>query len=136
MSFQEFKINNLETFPQELEALLSTQLKYIDELTQNDDFSYEGVAKPLQDLDEELDNFFTPLAHLNSVNNSEATQKAYEASLPQLSKFSSTIAQNVALFEKLKKIQSNDAESKKVIENDIKGFVLAGANLQKKRKKS
>ncbi len=44
--------------------------------------SYEKVLKPLQDLDEELGLFFTPLSHLNSVMNSEETQKAYEAVYP------------------------------------------------------
>lgn len=135
MQFQEFKIDNLENFPKELEHLLDTQLEEIDQLTKSADESYEGVLKPLQDLDEILGNFFTPLSHLNSVENSEATQKAYESSLPLLSKFSSTVAQNEALFEKIKKITSTNLEAKKVIENDIRGFVLAGAELSLEQKK-
>ena len=135
MSFQEFKIKDLEQFPKALERLLSNQLSTIESITQSQDESYEGVLKPLQDLDEELGNFFTPLSHLNSVENSEATQKAYEESLPQLSKFQSQIAQNEALFQKIKTITSNDNEAKKVIENEIKGFVLSGANLPLEQKK-
>ncbi len=135
MQFQEFKIDNLEEFPKDLEQLLANQLETIDKITKSDDTSYEGVLKPLQDLDEELGNFFTPLSHLNSVENSEATQKAYEASLPQLSKFSSTVAQNEALFEKIKKITSSNAQAQKVIENDIRGFVLSGAELPLEQKK-
>ena len=135
MKFQEFKIENLEQFPKDLERMLAKQLERIDEISKNDDFSYAGVLKPLQDLDEELENFFTPLSHLNSVENSEATQKAYEASLPQLSKFSSKIAQNEALFEKIKKISSDEPEPKKVIENNIRGFVLSGAELPMEQKK-
>ena len=135
MQFQEFKIDNLEGFPKELERLLAKQLDSIDKITKSDDISYAGVLKPLQDLDEELENFFTPLSHLNSVENSEETQKAYELSLPQLSKFSSTIAQNEELFHKIKKITSTDLEAKKVIENDIRGFVLAGAELPLEHKK-
>lgn len=135
MQFQEFKIDNLEEFPKELERLLAKQLESIDKITKSDDISYSGVLKPLQDLDEELDNFFTPLSHLNSVENSEATQKAYELSIPQLSKFSSTIAQNEELFYKIKNITSDDLEAKKVIENDIRGFVLAGIELPLEQKK-
>jgi len=135
MQFQEFKIENLEQFPKDLEKMLAEQLATIESITQNDDFTYAGVLKPLQDLDEELENFFTPLSHLNSVENSEATQKAYEESLPQLSKFSSQIAQNEALFEKIKKISSDELEPKKVIEENIKGFVLAGAELPIEQKK-
>jgi oligopeptidase A len=135
MQFQEFKIDNLEQFPQDLEALLASQLETIDTITKSSDSSYELVLKPLQDLDEELGNFFTPLSHLNSVENSEATQKAYEASLPKLSKFSSTFAQNEALFEKIKTITSSNFQAQKVIDNDIKGFVLAGAELSFEQKK-
>ncbi|SFV59597.1 Oligopeptidase A [hydrothermal vent metagenome] len=135
MQFQEFKIDNLEEFPKQLEQLLANQLETIDNLTKSSDTCYESILKPFQDLDEELGNFFTPLSHLNSVENSESTQKAYEESLPQLSKFSSTIAQNEALFEKIKKITSSNIEAKKVIENDIRGFVLAGAELSLEDKK-
>ncbi len=92
--FQEFKIDNLEQFPQELDKLLNQQRTTIQSITQSSDASYEKVLKPLQDLDEELGLFFTPLSHLNSVMNSDETQKAYEESLPLLSKFSSEIAQN------------------------------------------
>jgi len=124
MQFQEFKIDNLETFPKELESLLATQLETIESLSKNDDFSYAGVIKPMQDLDEELGNFFTPLSHLNSVENSEATQKAYEACLPQLSAFSSAVSQNEALYEKLKKIESTDAEEKRVAQTPFKKSIL------------
>ncbi len=135
MQFQEFKIENLEQFPKDLGKMLEEQLTTIDSITKNDDFTYEGVLKPLQDLDEELENFFTPLSHLNSVENSEATQKAYEASLPQLSTFSSQIAQNEALFEKIKKISSDELEAKKVIDDNVKDFVLSGAELPLEQKK-
>ena len=135
MQFQEFKIENLEQFPKDLGKMLEEQLTTIENITQSDDFTYAGVLKPMQDLDEELENFFTPLAHLNSVENSEATQKAYESSLPLLSKFSSQIAQNEALFEKIKKISSDELEPKKVIEDNIKSFVLSGAELPLEQKK-
>ncbi len=135
MSFQEFKIENIETFSQTLEQLLSKQLATIDTITKSEALSYETVLKPLQDLDETLNAFFTPLSHLNSVENSEATQKAYEASLPQLSMFYSKIAQNEALFEKIKQLHSQNAEAQKVIDNEIRGFVLSGANLPLEQKK-
>ena len=73
MPFQEFKIDNLEEFPKALEVMLASQLERIDSIVKSDDENYEQVMNPLQDLDEELGAFFTPLSHLNSVENSEAT---------------------------------------------------------------
>jgi oligopeptidase A len=135
VQFQEFKIESLEQFPQDLEKLLAAQLECINQITKSDHKSYEAILKPLQDLDEELGGFFTPLSHLNSVSNSSETQKAYEASLPQLSKFQSQIAQNEALFQKIKKITSTDKEAQKVIEHNIRDFVLSGAELPMEQKK-
>jgi len=133
--FQEFKIDNLEQFPQDLDMLLNRQREIISDITANDDISYEKVLKPLQDLDEELGLFFTPLAHLNSVMNSEETQKAYEESIPLLSKFSSEMAQNEDLFKKIEAIKSDSKEAKKVLEHEIRGFVLSGVNLPDEKKK-
>ncbi len=133
--FQEFKINNLEQFPQDLDALLNQQRNIINTITGNDEISYEKVLKPLQDLDEELGLFFTPLSHLNAVMNSEATKKAYEESIPLLSKFSSEIAQNEALFKKISHIKTSNAEAQKVVEHEIRDFVLSGVNLPEDKKK-
>jgi len=133
--FQEFKIDNLKMFPEELNTLLNRQRTIIDNITKSEATSYEKVLKPLQDLDEELGLFFTPLSHLNSVMNSEETQKAYEESLPLFSKFSSEMAQNEALFKKIEQIKAETSEAKTVVEHDIRDFVLSGVNLPQKEKK-
>ena len=135
MQLEDFKIDNIKEFPQKLKELLDRQLKDIKSITDSDKNSYKEVLKPMQDLDNELELFFTPLSHLNSVKNSKETQKAYEESLPQLSKFDSQITQNEKLFEKIKNITSNELEEKKVIENNIKEFILSGAELPTKEKK-
>ncbi|MCB4762282.1 MAG: M3 family metallopeptidase, partial [Sulfurovum sp.] len=133
--FQTFQIENLNYFPKSLEVLLQQQRKKIEAITQDSDIDYEKVLKPLQDLDEELNLFFSPLAHLNTVMNSKETQKAYEASLPILSKFDSEMAQNVPLFKKIEKLNSSNSEQQKVIENNIRDFRLSGVNLPEAEKK-
>jgi len=135
MQFTEFKLENLEEFPKKLENILEEQLKTIEEISSSSKNSYIDVLKPLQDLDNELEIFFTPLSHLNSVNNSDDTKKAYEESLPKLSKFHSKIAQNEKLFEKIQAITSDDLEQKKVISNNIRDFILSGAKLPMEQKK-
>jgi oligopeptidase A len=133
--FQEFKINNLEQFPKKLDALLNQQREVINDITANAESSYEKVLKPLQDLDEELGLFFTPLSHLNAVMNSEETQKAYEESIPLLSKFHSEMAQNTALFKKIEQIKVSDDEAKTVVSHEVRDFVLSGVNLPEDKKK-
>ena len=133
--FQEFKIDQLETFPKTLETLLNQQREVIDNITKSTETDYSKVLKPLQDLDEELGLFFTPLSHLNSVMNSDETQKAYEESLPLLSKFSSEIAQNEALFKKIEHIKAEGEEAKTVVAHEVRDFVLSGAKLSQEKKK-
>jgi len=132
--FQEFKIDDLEHFPQELEKLLNQQRTIINDVTHSDDTTYGKVLKPLQDLDEELGLFFTPLSHLNAVMNSDDTQKAYEESIPLLSKFSSEMAQNEALFKKIEQISTTDAEAKTVVAHEVRDFILSGVKLPQKEK--
>ena len=132
--FQEFKIDDLEHFPQELEKLLNQQRTIINDVTHSDDTTYGKVLKPLQDLDEELGLFFTPLSHLNAVMNSDDTQKAYEESIPLLSKFSSEMAQNEALFKKIEQIRTTDAEAKTVVAHEVRDFILSGVKLPQKEK--
>jgi oligopeptidase A len=132
--FQTFKVDNLSEFPNILNSVLKAQREEIDKITQSEDLSYHKILKPLEDLDDELSILFTPLSHINSVTNSKDTQKAYEESIPLLSKFSSEMAQNEKLFKKIEQIKTNDAEEKRVLENSIKDFILSGINLPKEKK--
>ena len=133
--FKALTIDNLDKFPDLLEILLNSQREKINEISVSNYVTYDEILKPLQDLDEELSIFFTPLSHLNSVMNSNNTQKAYEKSLPLLSKFSSEIAQNEKLFKKIENIEAETDEKKKVVIDEVKGFILSGINLAQDDKK-
>ncbi len=133
--FAKFHIENIENFPKELEKLLKEQKATIETLLENKSKEYEDIFKPLEDLDEERSLFFTPLSHLNSVLNSQETQKAYEASLPLLSRFYSELAQNERLYNTLKSIKAKTPQQAKVLENELRDFRLGGAELSDKEKK-
>lgn len=130
-----FDITPIATFSNRLATLLDTQREAIDTITKSQKDDYATILKPMQDLEEALELFFTPLSHLNSVMNSEETQIAYEACLPLLSKFSSELAQNETLFYKIKQIQSDDPQEKRVIEHTVRDFILSGITLPNKEKK-
>ena len=71
--FLPFQIN-LETFNDELLSHLKTNRETLIQLLDIKQKSYENFVKPFEIMDERLDQFFTPLSHLNSINNSEASQ--------------------------------------------------------------
>jgi len=131
--FIEFKVDNLENFPKELNNLLQNHKTIIDNLAKNGK-TYQDTIKELDDLSEELDRFFTPLSHLNSVNNSKETQKAYEESLPLLSKHYSYIAQHQELYNKIKSLKASNNLEQRVLDLEIRDFKLSGAELEKEQK--
>jgi len=133
--FIDFNIDNLENFPKELQKILETQEETINDLAKNGK-DYTQTIKVLEDLSEELERFFTPLSHLNSVLNSKETQKAYEESLPLISKFYSFVSQHKELYEKIKSLSPNNPLQKRVLDLEIRDFKLSGAELNEKDKKA
>ena len=54
-------------------------------LDEHESYSWENLLAPIEQLDDELSQAFSPISHLNSVCNSEAMREAYNACLPKLS---------------------------------------------------
>jgi len=125
---------NLETFNRDLTAKLDNDRKTLIQLLDIKEKTYQNFVKPFEMMDERLDQFFTPLSHLNSVNNSESTQKVYADALPPLTEYSTEIGQNLAIYEAFKIIKEREyatlnQEQKRVVELNIQGFELSGAHL-------
>jgi len=133
--FQPFPATLSPTFPEELTTLLDTQRHIIENLAQHAPTTYEALLKPLQDLDEELNVFFTPLSHCNSVSNTPETQAAYEQAIPLLSAFHSEMTQNEILYRKIQHLSPDDPEARAVTEHTLRDFHLAGASLPNDDKK-
>ena len=131
--FLEFTID-LESFIQELQQKTEANKKKIQELLSLEKKTYQNFVKPLAMLDEYLEQFFTPLSHLNSVNNSDATQKVYTESLPIITEYSTQLSQNIEIYKAYKTIfeeekESLNQEQKRVLELNILHFELNGAHL-------
>ena len=136
--FLEFKCN-LNTFIDDLNTLLDANNKQIDKLLKQDNKTYASFVKPLQMIDEKLEQFFTPLSHLNSVNNSDETQSVYTQSLPIITEYSTKISQNIDMYNAYKDIFKNEKDSLnyeqiRVLELNIQSFELSGAHLDDKTK--
>ena len=96
-TFAEFTID-LETFIVELTQILDDNEKKVEELLAKENKSYANFVKPLQMMDEALEIFFTPLSHLNSVSNTDTTQKVYSDSLPIITEYSTKLSQNLEIY--------------------------------------
>jgi len=131
---------NLERFLEDLKNIIAKNEQRVEELLALEHKSYANFAKPLQMQEERLGHLFTPLSHLNSVNNSEQTQEVYAQSLPLLTEYSTKISQNLEIYKSYKAIAINEAQSlseeqKRVVELSILNFELSGAHLDEVTKK-
>ena len=137
-NFLEFKCD-LENFIKELNIRVETNNEEVTKLLKQDSKTYISFVKPIQMMEEHLEHFFTPLSHLNSVNNSDKTQKIYTQSLPIITEYSTKLSQNIDIYNAYKEIQKNEKESlnieqKRVLELNIQHFELSGAHLDSSTK--
>ena len=135
--FLKFNVD-LDSFIDELNKRVEENNKKIDELLKIKEKTYSNFVKPLGMMDEYLEQFFTPLSHINSVNNTEKTQEIYADSLPIITEYSTKLSQNLNIYKAYKEIYSNEKnlnqEQKKVLELNIQNFELSGAHLDEKTK--
>ena len=130
---------DLENFINKLNTILDNNNKEIDALLKQENKTYASFVKKLQMIDDKLELFFTPLSHINSVNNSDETQKVYTESLPIITEYSTKLSQNIDMYNAYKEILTKEADSLnyeqlRVLELNIQGFELSGAHLDDKTK--
>ncbi len=136
--FLDFDVN-LDTAIDELTKLLDKSKQEIDALLLIEHKSYENFVKPFEMIDERLEWFFTPISHLNSVNNSEQTQEVYANALPILTEYGTEISQNEEIYKAFKSIKqtqgaSLNQEQNQVLDHNIRDFELSGAHLEQSKK--
>ena len=138
--FKEFDLSNLENSKDLLEKFLDENRKKVDELLKIENKTYKNFVLPFQEIGESINDFLTPIFHIDSVKNSEITTKVYEECIPVISKYETEISQNEKFYHIFKTIQDNEKSTlndiqNKVLENEIRDFKLSGCHLEDEKKK-
>ncbi len=138
--FKEFNLENLENSKELLENILDENRKKIADLLKIENKTYKNFVLPFQEIGESINDFLTPIFHIDSVKNSEITTKVYEECIPVISKYETEISQNDNIYLALKDIQSKEKSTlnniqNKVLENEIRDFKLSGCHLETDKKK-
>ncbi|MDX9901746.1 MAG: M3 family metallopeptidase [Aliarcobacter sp.] len=138
--FKEFDLSNLENSKESLEKLLDENRKKIGDLLEIENKTYKNFVLPFQEIGESINDFLTPIFHIDSVKNSEITTKVYEECIPVISKYETEISQNESIYISLKDIQFKEQSTlnniqNKVLENEIRDFKLSGCHLENNKKK-
>ena len=109
-------------------------------LANNSGFSWDNLMQPLEDMNNELHNTWSPISHLHSVMESAPLRDAYNKTIQHLTTYHTEISQNEPLFRAITAIAESPAfnsftpEQKKIIENDLRDFKLAGIHLPADKK--
>jgi oligopeptidase A len=138
--FKEFDLGDFENSAKELENIINLNKEKLESLLEIEDKDYNNFCVPYQQMAEDLEQFCTPIFHIDSVKNSETTQKVYEECLPLISIYSSQLSSNENVYRAFLDIQdkynsSLNIEQQKVIENEIRDFKLGGCGLSDEQKK-
>ncbi|MFI9654166.1 oligopeptidase A [Guyparkeria sp. GHLCS8-2] len=120
-----------------IDRILSENRAAIAErLDQGAPFTWENFVAPMEALEDRVDRAWSPVSHFNAVVNTPELRSAYEACLPKLSDYSTDLGQNETLFSAYREVSERaDFETlsvaqRRVVENAIRDFRLAGVDLQ------
>ncbi len=134
MILPSFSQLNIITFADALTTQLQTNLEQIDHLLcQPAPWTWDSLMRPLDDMDDQLERFWSPLAHLHAVVNSPALRICYEACLPKLAAYESAIGHNHALYHALLSIDKSALAptQEKILKDTLRDFELSGVALPK-----
>lgn len=126
---------DLENYNQQLNKMLDEYRKHIAELSKQPEPSWQSLMQPLEEIDDELNQFWSPVSHLHSVVNSEQLRKVYQDAIMALSKYSTELGQNEELYKAIKSVEPQNEVQKKILEDELLGFKLSGVALATEKKK-
>ena len=118
-----------------IDALLAAAEAAVAHAEQVAPVSWDSFVAPLDDATERLWRAWGQVNHLQGVVNTPALREAYNANLPKVTRFSSALGQNLALFAQYRALAATpeaagyDAARRKVLDNALRDFRLGGAEL-------
>ncbi|MDX1268164.1 MAG: oligopeptidase A, partial [Oceanisphaera sp.] len=102
----------------------------------DEDFTWDNLVAPLEEVNDHLGRIWSPVSHLNSVLNSDELRQAYESCLPLLSEYHTWMGQHEGLFEAYQSLAERDSFKKlslaqqKEVDNTLRDFRLSGIALE------
>jgi len=124
-----------------IRALIDENRTTVDRLTRPETpATWDAFVQPLTDAGERLGRAWGIVGHLHSVLDVPDWREAYNALLPEVTRFYAELGQNLALYEKFKALAAGpeyatlNATRKRIIDNELRDFRLAGAELPAEQK--
>ncbi|MFT3734838.1 MAG: M3 family metallopeptidase [Rhodocyclaceae bacterium] len=101
---------------------------------------WDGFVAPLVDAGERFSRAWGVVGHLHSVMDTPEWREAYNAQLPEVSRYYAELGQNLKLFSRYKALRDSAAYAslspvrRRIIDNEVRDFRLSGAELADEQK--
>jgi oligopeptidase A len=117
-----------------LALVLAENRSRLSELTAQAQPTFASLVIPVEELSYRLSRVWSPIGHLNAVANSTEMREAYNECVPLLTAYSSELGQNAELQAAYAYVLQHegaalDPPQRKVVENALRDFRLAGVDL-------
>ena len=135
--FNEIEIDEIVPAIQEIIRQSSAKLEHIES---NLVPSWDGLIKPLEDLERPFEYSWQPVNHLLNVKNSDDLRKAHETILPHIINLGLRINQSTTVYKALQDLKSGDEwtrldkSQQRAIDLKIRAAKHAGVALEGKAK--
>ncbi|MEM8561361.1 MAG: oligopeptidase A [Pseudomonadota bacterium] len=109
-------------------------------LVDHSQYSWQSLWEPIEQLDDELAQAWSPVSHLNGVANNDELRSAYNAALPLLSQYNTWTSQHGGLYRAYQQLRDGpsfntlDIAQQKALGNVLRDFHLAGVALPDDKK--
>ena len=122
-----------------LQSVLAQSREVIAQLGEGEQQpTWDNFVEPLEAIDDKLEQLWSPVSHLNSIQDSEALRNVVQEALPILSDYSAEVGQNQSLYSRFETLAGSaqfktlSVTQKAVIEHSLRDFKLSGIALSDK----
>lgn len=136
--FSEIKPDQIEA---QVQRLIVNCKSTVEEKLMQSHFTWDNLIAPIDEVEDQLDKYWSPVSHMNSVVSSDELRNAHDSCLPILSEYSTWVGQNKTLFDAYVQISEDDSFSsfseaqQKTVKDAIRDFKLSGVALPEDKKK-
>lgn len=105
-------------------------------------YTWGNFITPLEQVDDELSQIWSPVSHMNSVLSTDEWRAAHDACLPLLSEYGTYVGQHQGLYEAYKSLKASDEfatlsqAQQTSIEHSLRDFELSGIGLSDEGKQT
>lgn len=135
-SLPQFSAIEPATIEARLDQLLSLNRQRIADHVAANPEPDATFLQQLEAWDDEINQFWSPVSHLNGVKNSDDLRDAYNRCLPRLTEYATEMGQNKPLYDCYSALANNSAVTdqlsvaeQKSLDNALRDFTLSGIAL-------